>query len=181
MKRSRTNVSKNHVVWARCHLTGLASGIDCNAQSSADSGAASCTVAARTASRRSPNAVVCAPAAPPIRRGVRVREVDMFLLGEYPLWRNGHPATGSSRKQVILAAGVAHNSRINPHALGTLKSVRHARRQPVPRWRGLTPMSVGYSIVERRLSVAKTDGFGSTADQAPRLSAFTRRSDTRNR
>jgi hypothetical protein len=36
---SRTKVSKNQVVWARCHFTGLASGIDCTQQSSADSGA----------------------------------------------------------------------------------------------------------------------------------------------
>ena len=33
-----TNVSKNHVVCAKCHFTGLASGIDWIAQSSAESG-----------------------------------------------------------------------------------------------------------------------------------------------
>ena len=45
---ARMNVSKNQLVCARCHLTGLASGIDWIAQSSADSGTASCSVAART-------------------------------------------------------------------------------------------------------------------------------------
>ena len=38
--RSSTNVSKNQDVWARCHLVGLASGIDCTWQSSAESGSA---------------------------------------------------------------------------------------------------------------------------------------------
>jgi len=41
-------VSKNQVTCARCHLVGLASGIDCTWQSSTDSGAASASVAART-------------------------------------------------------------------------------------------------------------------------------------
>ena len=50
--RSRMKVSKNHVVCARCHLTGLASGIDWIAQSSAESGAASARVAPRTAMKR---------------------------------------------------------------------------------------------------------------------------------
>src|SRR3569833_3283799 len=44
------NVSKNQVVCARCHLTGLASGIDCAQQSSSDKLAASATLYARTAS-----------------------------------------------------------------------------------------------------------------------------------
>ena len=44
-----TKVSKNHVVWARCHLVGLASGIDCTVWSSALSGAASRSVSDRTA------------------------------------------------------------------------------------------------------------------------------------
>src|SRR3569832_2241285 len=43
-------VSKNLVVCARCHLTGLASGIDCAQQSSSDKLAASATLYARTAS-----------------------------------------------------------------------------------------------------------------------------------
>ena len=47
--RSSTKVSKNQVVCARCHFTGLASGIDCSAQSSADSGAASARPVCRTA------------------------------------------------------------------------------------------------------------------------------------
>src|SRR5262245_9685364 len=33
-------VSKNHVVCAKCHFTGLASGIDCTVQSSAERGPA---------------------------------------------------------------------------------------------------------------------------------------------
>ena len=41
---SRTNVSKNQVVWARCHFVGLTSGIDWTTWSSADSGAASASV-----------------------------------------------------------------------------------------------------------------------------------------
>src|SRR5450759_5157234 len=48
------NVSKNQVVCARCHFTGLASGIDWIAQSSADSGAASAQVARRIERNRSP-------------------------------------------------------------------------------------------------------------------------------
>ena len=32
------NVSKNQVVWPKCHFTGLASGMDCTVQSSGDSG-----------------------------------------------------------------------------------------------------------------------------------------------
>ena len=47
-KRSSTKVSKNQVVCARCHLAGLASGMDWTWQSSADSGAASASEAART-------------------------------------------------------------------------------------------------------------------------------------
>ena len=46
---SSRNCSKNQVVWARCHLAGLASGIDWIAWSSADSGAARRSVSARTA------------------------------------------------------------------------------------------------------------------------------------
>src|SRR5436305_3079180 len=46
--RPSTNVSKNHVVWARCHFVGLTSGIDWTVWSSADSGAASASVNART-------------------------------------------------------------------------------------------------------------------------------------
>src|SRR6188474_2550055 len=49
MLGSSTNVSKNQLVCARCHFTGLASGIDCAVQSSGDKGAASCSVALRTA------------------------------------------------------------------------------------------------------------------------------------
>src|SRR2546425_12193073 len=37
---TRMNVSKNHVVCARCHLVGLASGMDWTVWSSAESGAA---------------------------------------------------------------------------------------------------------------------------------------------
>jgi gamma-glutamyl hercynylcysteine S-oxide synthase len=51
-KRSSTKVSKNQVVCARCHFTGLASGIDCTWQSASDSGAASATVCARTSAKR---------------------------------------------------------------------------------------------------------------------------------
>ena len=40
-----TNCSKNQVTWARCHLVGLTSGIDCTVWSSGDSGAASASVA----------------------------------------------------------------------------------------------------------------------------------------
>jgi hypothetical protein len=77
--------------------------------------------------------------------------------------RNGHLATRSSWKQVILVAGAVHDSRINPALFCYPESIRHTRRQPVPMWRGLTPMSVRYSIVECRLSLAKTDGLGSIA------------------
>src|SRR5450830_365707 len=55
-------VSKNHVVWARCHLTGLASGIDWAPQSSFDSGAASASVWPRTAWKRAvhrPGSFIC--------------------------------------------------------------------------------------------------------------------------
>src|SRR5271169_1614322 len=41
-------VSKNQVVWARCHLVGLTSGIDWTVWSSAERGAASSSVTART-------------------------------------------------------------------------------------------------------------------------------------
>ena len=51
-KGSSTKVSKNQVVWARCHFAGLASGMDCTAWSSGDSGAASASVLARTALKR---------------------------------------------------------------------------------------------------------------------------------
>src|SRR5688572_26354792 len=50
--RASTKDSKNQVVCARCHLVGLASGIDWIAQSSALSGAASARVAARTSWKR---------------------------------------------------------------------------------------------------------------------------------
>ena len=48
-----TKVSKNQVVWARCHLVGLTSGIDWTVWSSGDSGAASASVSARVAKNRS--------------------------------------------------------------------------------------------------------------------------------
>ena len=60
--RSSTKVSKNQVVCARCHLTGLASGIDWIAQSSAESGAASARVASRTAAKRCRERCVAAAA-----------------------------------------------------------------------------------------------------------------------
>jgi hypothetical protein len=41
-------VSKNHVICARCHLVGLASGIDWTWQSSGESGAARPRLAWRT-------------------------------------------------------------------------------------------------------------------------------------
>src|SRR5690606_23375246 len=44
--------SKNQVVWARCHLAGLASGMLCTIASSADSGAASATVRERVRAKR---------------------------------------------------------------------------------------------------------------------------------
>ncbi len=44
-----TNVSKNHVTWARCHLVGETSGIDWTVWSSGESGAARLSVCARTA------------------------------------------------------------------------------------------------------------------------------------
>ncbi|CFN66938.1 Uncharacterised protein [Bordetella pertussis] len=46
-KRPITKVSKNQVVWARCHLTGLQSGMDCAWQSSGDKGSASAALCAR--------------------------------------------------------------------------------------------------------------------------------------
>src|SRR5262245_33702693 len=49
----RRNCSKNQVVCARCHLVGLASGIDCTAWASALKGAARCSVSARTVRKRS--------------------------------------------------------------------------------------------------------------------------------
>jgi hypothetical protein len=48
-RRSSRKVSKNHVMCARCHFVGLASGIDCTWQSSAESGAARARLASRTA------------------------------------------------------------------------------------------------------------------------------------
>src|SRR5215469_13920333 len=39
--------SKNHVVCARCHFVGLASGIDCTERSSAESGSAMISVSLR--------------------------------------------------------------------------------------------------------------------------------------
>src|SRR4051794_31682617 len=52
------NVSKNQVVCAKCHLVGLASGIDWINWSSAESGAASASVWRRTAEKLSSN---CSP------------------------------------------------------------------------------------------------------------------------
>ena len=45
-----TNVSKNQVTWARCHLVGRTSAIDWTVWSSGESGAASVSVWARTSS-----------------------------------------------------------------------------------------------------------------------------------
>ena len=39
----RTKVSKNHVVCAKCHFAGLASGIGCKAWSSTESGEHRCS------------------------------------------------------------------------------------------------------------------------------------------
>src|ERR1700730_1320298 len=47
------NCSKNHVECARCHLAGLASGIDCTVSASSQSGAARRSVSARTARKAS--------------------------------------------------------------------------------------------------------------------------------
>ena len=46
-------VSKNQVVWARCHLVGLTSGMDCTVWSSADRGEANDSVSDRVAKNRS--------------------------------------------------------------------------------------------------------------------------------
>ena len=48
-KRSSTKVSKNQVVWARCHLPGLAKSTACEVRSASDRPSASETVAWRTA------------------------------------------------------------------------------------------------------------------------------------
>lgn len=48
---------KNQLVWARCHLAGLASGMDCTQASSADSGAASFCVQALTRSNCSASTI----------------------------------------------------------------------------------------------------------------------------
>ena len=45
---SSTKVSKNHVVWARCHLVGLTSFIDWTVWSSGLRGVARCSVRERT-------------------------------------------------------------------------------------------------------------------------------------
>src|ERR1700719_3312835 len=46
------NVSKNQVVWARCHLVGLTSGIDCTTQSSGARFSANLAVKFRTSRKR---------------------------------------------------------------------------------------------------------------------------------
>src|ERR1017187_586051 len=48
------NVSKNHAVWARCHLAGEASEMDCTIMSSGVRGSQSAGVRRRTARTRSP-------------------------------------------------------------------------------------------------------------------------------
>ena len=48
------NCSQNQVTWARCHLAGLASGIDWTSWSSGDSGAARRSVSSRTVRKASP-------------------------------------------------------------------------------------------------------------------------------
>src|SRR6266571_4324861 len=48
----KINVSKNQVVWARCHLVGLTSGIDCTTQSSGSSSAHKPVVKFLTARKR---------------------------------------------------------------------------------------------------------------------------------
>ena len=53
--------------------------------------------------------------------GCECGKLTCHLLGEHPLPRNGHPATASSWKQVILAAGVVHIPESIRHAFGTVK------------------------------------------------------------
>ena len=48
MLGSSRKVSKNHEVWARCHLVGLTSGMDWTVWSSGESGAARVSVNSRT-------------------------------------------------------------------------------------------------------------------------------------
>src|SRR6187551_2447149 len=51
-------VSRNQVVWARCHLAGDASSIDWTVASASDSGATSASVSARTFAKRVASASV---------------------------------------------------------------------------------------------------------------------------
>src|SRR4051794_22728766 len=60
-----TTASKNQLVWARCHLMGLASGIDWMHWSSAESGAARATLCSRTWAKRWPHGAADAAGAVP--------------------------------------------------------------------------------------------------------------------
>ena len=79
--RASTNVSKNQLVCARCHLAGLASGIDCATQSSGESGAQSASVS-RTNAQEALDAVH--------RTGVPARH--RLLVADYTRsWRQVSP------------------------------------------------------------------------------------------
>ena len=74
-------VSKNQVVWARCHLVGLASGIDWTVWSSAESGEAKLTELARTRRNASINASGAASSSGTARATVRLSKAGLPSSG----------------------------------------------------------------------------------------------------
>ena len=121
----RTNVSKNQVVWARCHLVGLTSSIDWTTWSSGASGSASCSVSCRVRRSRSARrrrstavAVVVVMAPPPGDAAVAAGEA----AGHERL--DGHGSLRSGRGR----GGPTPSRWIDP-----------GRGRGQPRWPGPTP------------------------------------------
>src|SRR5581483_2487511 len=94
----RTNVSKNHVVCARCHLVGLTSGMDCTVWSSPLRGSAKRSVVARTPAYAAGRSDGVAP----LSSGIRSRPFVVPMEGNvFRLVRSGHhtqaPADSGAR------------------------------------------------------------------------------------
>src|SRR5262245_43681192 len=92
----RTKVSKNQVVWARCHFVGLVTGIDCSCWSSSDSRAANDSVRSRAARYTEIRSLIISARAPPTEqehwrpRSMLVRQARVDLARD--LEATGAPA-----------------------------------------------------------------------------------------
>ena len=131
-----TKVSKNQVVCARCHLTGLASGIDCSAQSSADNGAASAVRRRANGGETSLQALGCHV------HGARARR-----RAKRSSRRSSRLHAGRMRHRTLDLGGTGGDAPISAALAkpSARKSATPRRRRRVRRRRGVRPKSADRS------------------------------------